>query len=125
MTRKAGQKMRSLSTFNRLSTGTSALLRGICTAFRLETAVANAEARATAVAKFESYTDDRLYKRLSSLGAKKGLVAETINGYIREGRIPRKMDLDNCVKELRKFRRYHQALEVSGFPRSICVSVSP
>lgn len=95
--------MRSLSTFNRLSIGTSALLRGFGTVV-------------------ESYSDDRLYKRLSALGSSKGLVSKTINGYIREGRVPRKIDLDNCIKELRKFKRYHQALEVRGFPCSISVS---
>lgn len=77
-----------------------------------EDAVSTAAAAAAASAKVERDRDDRLYKRLSALGSRKGLVAETINGYIREGRVPRKSDLDNCVKELRKFKRYHQALEI-------------
>ncbi|KAL3517359.1 hypothetical protein ACH5RR_019948 [Cinchona calisaya] len=54
----------------------------------------------------------RLYNRLSALGAKKGLVAATINEYLREGRMARKDDLMRCVRELRKFGRHHQALEI-------------
>lgn len=60
---------------------------------------------------------DCLYRRLSKLGSIKGMVESTINEYIREGRIIGKSELDKCVKELRKYKRFDQALEV----RWICV----
>ncbi|KAL8527197.1 hypothetical protein ACS0TY_005175 [Phlomoides rotata] len=56
--------------------------------------------------------DDPLYRRLSKLGNIKGMVASTINEYIREGRIVGKAGLGKCVKELRKYKRYDQALEI-------------
>lgn len=66
------------------------------------------EAKAAAPLK----QDDRLYRRLSKLGNVKGTVASKINEYIREGRTVGKIELGNCVKELRKYKRYDHALEV-------------
>ncbi|XP_011079543.1 pentatricopeptide repeat-containing protein At1g02370, mitochondrial-like isoform X1 [Sesamum indicum] len=56
--------------------------------------------------------EDSLYRRLSKLGRNEGAVASTINEYIREGRPVKKFELDLCVKELRKYKRYSHALEI-------------
>ncbi|KAL3648118.1 hypothetical protein CASFOL_009086 [Castilleja foliolosa] len=57
-------------------------------------------------------SEDRLYRRLSALGNKKGNVASTINAYIRQGRPVGKFELTACIRELRKYKRYNQALEI-------------
>lgn len=54
----------------------------------------------------------KLYKRLSALGNKKGLVQSTINEYIRDGKRVHKEELSRCIKELRRFGKHDQALEV-------------
>ncbi|XP_047976200.1 pentatricopeptide repeat-containing protein At1g02370, mitochondrial-like [Salvia hispanica] len=56
--------------------------------------------------------EDRLYRRLSALGRNPGMVARTINDYIREGRTIRKVELERCINELRKYKRYRDALEI-------------
>lgn len=78
-----------------------ALARGVSTAVNVE-----------AETKQQSGREWTLYKRFSALGAKKGLVGATINEYLREGRVPHKHDLVRCIKELRRYGRHHQALEI-------------
>lgn len=56
--------------------------------------------------------ENRLYRRLSALGNKKGTVASTINEYIREGKKVTKFELENCIKQLRKYKSFNHALEV-------------
>lgn len=60
----------------------------------------------------QSVTEKRLYRRLSSLGATGGTVAQTLNQYTREGNFVKKVELERCVRELRRYGKYVHALEV-------------
>ncbi|KAJ0978636.1 hypothetical protein J5N97_014110 [Dioscorea zingiberensis] len=54
-----------------------------------------------------------LYRRLSALGgAKEGSVARALNKWVREGKTVTSPELIKYVKDLRKYRQYHNAIEV-------------
>lgn len=55
---------------------------------------------------------NNLYGRLSAVKLTGETVAQTLNDYIREGNIIKKIELERCVKELRKYARFSHALEV-------------
>ncbi|XP_016468967.2 pentatricopeptide repeat-containing protein At1g02370, mitochondrial-like [Nicotiana tabacum] len=67
---------------------------------------------AAAVKEEQCEGDRRLYLRLWALEATNGSVSETINEYIGKGRVLKKYELNKCIKELRKHRRYQHALEI-------------
>lgn len=59
-----------------------------------------------------------LYRRLSALGsAKEGSVMETMNGWVKEGRVVTEKEIRRFVRELRKYNRHQHALEVSSTHR--------
>ncbi|KAL5996424.1 hypothetical protein ACLOJK_026502 [Asimina triloba] len=54
-----------------------------------------------------------LYRRLSGLGnCSSGSVARTMNEWVREGNSVKKYQIERYIKQLRKFKRHSQALEV-------------
>lgn len=87
---------------SRLISGGGWLIRQMCTA---ATKVAEADAEL-------SRGKLSLYRRLSSLEMTGGSASQTLNQYIMEGKAIRKQELERCVKELRKYRKYQHALEV-------------
>lgn len=87
---------------------TPTLLRMFCTVAE----EANTVAEVVSPPPKESANETRLYRRLSALGATGGTTAQTLNQYIREGKIIRKIELERCVRELRRYGKYHHALEV-------------
>ncbi|EPS72236.1 hypothetical protein M569_02523, partial [Genlisea aurea] len=72
---------------------------------------------ATALKKIPSRSEGRLYPRLSALGNRRGTVASTLNAYVREGNRVLKHDLDFCIHQLRRYKRYHHALEIVEWMR--------
>ncbi|XWS46543.1 hypothetical protein CRYUN_Cryun14cG0076800 [Craigia yunnanensis] len=88
--------------YRRLISSGSWLVRKLCTA---------ASEKATE-AVVEAPTRNRLYSRLSALGATGGTVSETLNDFIMDGKKIRKDELSRCVKELRKYRRYQHSLDI-------------
>lgn len=80
--------------YGRLFSGGGKLLRRLCT-----------EAERTE-------KRPNLYRRLSELEMTGRSVSQTLNQYIMEGKALRKGEMESCVKELRKYRRYQHALEV-------------
>lgn len=55
---------------------------------------------------------DSLYKRLSALGYNGGTVEDTRNKYVGDDNLATKLELDSCVKGLRKYGQYPLALAV-------------
>ncbi|KAJ1397921.1 Tetratricopeptide-like helical domain superfamily [Sesbania bispinosa] len=83
--------------YNRLVSGGGRLIRRLCTA---------------ATETERPVKKPNLYQRLASLD-KTGLsVSQTLKQYIMEGKVIGRSELDGCVKELRKYRRFQHALEI-------------
>lgn len=55
----------------------------------------------------------RLYQRISPVGDPRVSVVPILDQWVQEGKPVRQNDLQRIIKELRVFRRFHHALEVS------------
>ncbi|RDX92404.1 Pentatricopeptide repeat-containing protein, mitochondrial, partial [Mucuna pruriens] len=80
--------------YARLISGGGWLLRRLCTA-------------AESAAK-----KPNLYRTLSALDMTGGSVSQTLDHYIMEGKAVKKAELERCVEQLRKYRRFQHALEI-------------
>lgn len=89
-------------------TGTSTMLRLFTTVVQ----EANIPAEVVSPPHQQSANEKRLYRRLSALGATGGTVPQTLNQYIREGNFVKKIELERCIRELRRYGKYNHALEV-------------
>lgn len=83
--------------YSRLISGGGRLLRRLCTA---------------ATAAELPNKKANLYRRLANLEKTGGTVSQTLNQYIIEGKALGKDELERCVQELRKYRRFHHAFEI-------------
>ncbi|XP_022769519.1 pentatricopeptide repeat-containing protein At1g02370, mitochondrial [Durio zibethinus] len=101
--KRGKERVREMNS-RRLILSGSWLVRKFCTATS-----ENATAAAVEVA---APTRNRLYSRLSALGATGGTVSEVLNDIIMEGKKIWKDELSRCVKELRKYRRYQHCLDI-------------
>ncbi|KAG1338765.1 pentatricopeptide repeat-containing protein, mitochondrial [Cocos nucifera] len=96
---------------------------GIAVARRLCTAPSLAKAEAVAAAAGtkggESPMWRPLYRRLSALGgAQEGRVTETMNGWLKEGRMVTEVEMKRFVRELRRYNRHRHALELMDWMES-------
>lgn len=80
----------------RLISGGGWLLRRLCT-------VAESPAKSP-----------NLYRMLSALDMTGGSVSETLDYHIMQGKAIKKTELERCVEQLRRYRRFQHALEVSN-----------
>ncbi|PIA28293.1 hypothetical protein AQUCO_07200148v1 [Aquilegia coerulea] len=58
-----------------------------------------------------------LYRRLSALGKAAAessgeTVTKILNQYVREGKVVKKYEIQICIRQLRKYKRFHHALEL-------------
>lgn len=84
-------------------------IRRLCTA---TVAAAEAEAEGEGVLQPQTTTEVPLYRRLVVLPMTGDTVEQTLNEYIREGRVIKKEQLEGSIKSLRNRRRYRHALEI-------------
>lgn len=55
---------------------------------------------------------ESIYQRLSAMRFDGETVSQVLNEYVREGKPIRKKELETCVTELRKYRRFQHALQI-------------
>ncbi|PON45023.1 LOW QUALITY PROTEIN: hypothetical protein TorRG33x02_329810 [Trema orientale] len=72
---------------------------------------------------------ERLYRRLSALGATRGGSGSCVwrmEGvkYVIEGNVIKKQHLTSCIKQLRNFKRFPIALQVTSFFLNITLSLA-
>lgn len=58
-------------------------------------------------------TEERLYRRISPVGNPNVSVVPILEQWVQEGKPVSQIELQRIIKELRIFKRFHHALEVS------------
>ncbi|GMH20913.1 hypothetical protein Nepgr_022755 [Nepenthes gracilis] len=100
-----------MNSLSRLIFYGSPLLRRICTTTTAGDAVEAAAALGTTSTKSSS-SNKRIYGRISAIGFTGGKVSDVLHRHIREGNVVRKEELVNCIRNLRKYKRYQHCLEI-------------
>ncbi|XP_057954959.1 pentatricopeptide repeat-containing protein At1g02370, mitochondrial-like [Malania oleifera] len=101
---------------SRMMSAGASLARSLCTAVM--------EAAAELAVPLRHGKKERLYHRLSALAATGGSVSQVLNQYVREGRIIKKIELQACVKELRRYGRFQHALEIIEWMEKRDINIS-
>lgn len=55
---------------------------------------------------------ESLYRRLSALGGTEGSASDTVDEWVKEGNSVKRFDIVNYINQLRKFKKYHHALQL-------------
>ncbi|KAH7841326.1 hypothetical protein Vadar_028445 [Vaccinium darrowii] len=67
----------------------------------------------TTTVSFPAKSGDSLYRRISPLGSPTVSIVLVLDQWVVEGRSIKKEQLQNIIKELRRYSRFKHALEVS------------
>ncbi|ERN02143.1 pentatricopeptide repeat-containing protein At1g60770 [Amborella trichopoda] len=83
------------------------------TLYRRLSALGDSSKNAVATASKKQSKGKTLYRRLSALGDSSKSAGQELTRWVGEGKAVKKWEIERIIKELRKFKRFHHALELS------------